>query len=79
MTITRWQCRECYWVGPESSFLVASNPFTPGEQIVACPNCREINSFEPMCDVDGCKRVVCSGWPSVDGYRDTCHIHSEKT
>lgn len=29
------------------------------------------------CDVPGCGKPVSCGWPSVNGYRRTCHAHSD--
>lgn len=71
-----WRCSDCNWIGVEAEMLRGPHPFSPGQQIDGCPECREIDSFEMLCDVTGCKEIAGCGWPSAEGYRHTCHKHA---
>jgi len=71
-----WGCESCNWIGPASALLVAPNPFDPADTIVGCPVCKSVNEFRELCDEPGCQRTASSGWPSREGYRRTCHVHS---
>jgi hypothetical protein len=37
----------------------------------------EADRIANTCDVPGCGKPVSCGWPSVNGYRRTCHAHSD--
>lgn len=75
--ITRWRCTECNHICHVEDLLRAVSPFDAHNDITGCPECRAIEKAEPVCDVDGCDELVSSGWTSDEGYRHTCHKHSE--
>lgn len=68
-------CEECYWTGLRSDLLEAQDPFDAAAKCYGCPECRSINCFTPLCDEEGCKKEASCGWPSDDGYRQTCGKH----
>lgn len=70
-----WCCEHCDWTGTDKDMLIAPNPFDPQYEICGCPDCREIECFEPLCDEPGCHETATCGTPTVDDYRNTCHIH----
>jgi hypothetical protein len=73
----RWACTECGWVGTEEMKLRAPSPFDKTVTITGCPQCREIERFEPLCEAVGCEDLgVSGGHPSPEGYRLTCWAHS---
>lgn len=66
----------CGWVGTEP--LTAEDPFNPGEELQACPKCKDQN-LVAACFATGCHNEATSGnkWP--DGvYRWSCHDHNPK-
>lgn len=73
----KWKCseRRCGWIGTSAEYLVAADPFNEGCELVACPNCREVNTLTACCDVDGCTKDGSCGTPTKDGYRFTCSEH----
>ena len=70
-----WRCEECREVMDENDFLKAKNPFDKTEEIYGCPNCKTIDSFVQICDVEGCNIEATCGTPTKDGYRRTCGFH----
>jgi len=72
----RWGCNECNSIGSVNTLLIAPNPFKLDETIMGCPNCKSIDSFWELCDEPGCNKAASSGWPSPQGYRRTCWLHS---
>lgn len=70
-----WRCKECYWIGPEHAILKAANPFDAEATLYGCPQCKEVDSVESMCDVEGCKQTAGCGTPTPEGYRLTCGPH----
>ena len=75
-TARLYRCMECDWTCNGDFILTAKNPFDPsGDTITGCPNCKAIESFLPVCDVEGCHEPVSCGWPSHGGYRQTCGRH----
>ncbi len=74
----RWRCTHCEWVGPKSDALIAEHPFDPDPNayVNGCRECKSVDHFVLVCDVDGCKRTVSCGTPTPDGgYRNTCGEH----
>lgn len=73
---TKFVCdRRCGWHGVRSALLSAPDPFNEGESLSACPKCRDISDLEIACDEPGCWEPVSCGFPSPDGYRQTCGKH----
>jgi hypothetical protein len=73
---TWWLCSECGWSGPEELFLRAPSPFDKSQEILGCPQCKEISPFEGACAAVGCTNPVTGGHPLPEGYRWTCWEHS---
>lgn len=71
-------CRNCESVMPTSDRLSAPNPFVDGDTIYACPVCRQIDDFLVCCDEPNCNKPASCGWPSKNGYRQTCGEHMEE-
>ena len=71
----RFKCRECSTDFDEGEILLARNPFDETEMITGCPKCKAPDSFELLCDVEGCKRPATCGTPTEQGYRQTCGLH----
>jgi hypothetical protein len=69
----KWCCTECDWRG--SDLLVSQNPFNRDDKIHGCPECKSVECFKAACDEPGCNKDASCGWPSADGYRNTCHDH----
>jgi hypothetical protein len=67
--------RRCYWKGTTKDMLQGVSPFDPEESIVGCPNCKAINTLVSACYVDGCWKEVSCGYPTPDGYRNSCGDH----
>lgn len=78
MTSRRIRCTECDWMGVLGQQLTAPNPFDPSEEIVGCPSCHEPNSFELLCEVDGCTREASCGTSVPGDYAQTCGKHMPK-
>ena len=74
-TMVHVRCKECGWKGGGKSLLTAANPFSINDTITGCPQCSSINSTIQVCDVHNCWEDVCAGWPSEEGYRQTCSKH----
>jgi hypothetical protein len=68
-------CQDCNWRGHESQALVAPNPFSEDEEIMGCPHCKAIGTFDYVCDQLNCWQLVSCGFPTDDGYRSTCGEH----
>jgi hypothetical protein len=75
----RYICNECYAHVEEGQQLTAPDPFRPGDMLVACPECREVNALRLCCDAPGCWSMVVAGTPTATGYRRTCHEHLPTT
>jgi hypothetical protein len=71
----RWKCDGCDEESAEADILRAPSPFDPADELSGCPHCKAIDQWVLMCDVPGCKREASCGWPSGDGYRNTCGQH----
>jgi hypothetical protein len=74
------QERRCGWVGDSTEMLSAPDPFTPGEIIHACPQCRTIeHTVWTACEYEGCNNTASWGWPDKQGeYHHTCHEHGTR-
>lgn len=65
----------CGWWGFD--VLRAASPFDADDVLVGCPSCRQIDTINRACDVDGCPCVVVAGIPMPNGdYRTVCSTHS---
>lgn len=73
--ISYYFCKTCNNIVAESGMLRALNPFDPEDELLGCPVCKDVNSFDPVCDEPSCTRPVDCGTPTLDGYRQTCHWH----
>lgn len=74
----RWYCEECRTVHAADKLLTAPNPFDGSDIIHGCPQCKSIDHFALLCDVPKCQQITTCGWPSPDGYRQTCYTHWNK-
>ena len=72
------KCNEyhCLWKGTKEQQFTATNPFNVTEEIVGCPECKEINTLVTVCDEPGCWVSVSCGTPVTGGYRSTCGKHA---
>lgn len=73
-----WVCEDCDKYVADADLLHAPNPFEPEDEIVGCPHCKGVGPFTQACDEDDCKKNAGCGWPSPDGYRNTCYEHWNK-
>lgn len=71
----KWLCEECGKIAMEDDVLKAPNPFDPQYELYGCPTCREVSTLVMACDEPGCRREVCCGIPTPNGYRQTCSEH----
>ena len=69
------RCDECGLVCTKGDWLLAKNPFDASEILTGCKRCHAINSFDMVCDEEGCEKIAGCGWPSGDVYRQTCAEH----
>lgn len=69
------RCDECGLVCTKGDWLLAKNPFDASEILTGCKRCHAINSFDMVCDEEGCEKIAGCGWPSGDVYRHTCSDH----
>jgi len=70
-----WKCEQCGEIYPDNEVLKGANPFDEADIITGCPNCKSIDSFVRVCDEPECQFEATCGWPSADGYRQTCSRH----
>jgi hypothetical protein len=71
----KWVCDRCDWCGPWREVLIAPNPFDERDVIHGCPDCKEVASLQRACDVPSCTLAVSCGFPTPEGYRNTCSKH----
>lgn len=64
-----YRCSECAARVPHMKALQAPSPFEPSEILFACPRCKEVNTLEAACVVDGCHNYTSMGVPNRGGYR----------
>lgn len=71
-----YQC-ECGAYVRQSQLLQAENPFDSEQRLEFCPECRDVvgDPLRLICDEYGCTETASCGWPSPDGYRNTCGKH----
>ncbi|WP_345985302.1 hypothetical protein WCX49_11915 [Sulfurimonas sp. HSL-1656] len=74
----KYKCEECGHICEPVDILEAKHPFIDDEKVMGCPECREIDSLQKMCEVDGCNKVASCGTPASGGYLICCGEHSEK-
>lgn len=55
--------------------LRAQHPFDPDDFVEGCPECLSVDHFEIVCDEPGCRQVASCGFPTRNGYRNTCGEH----
>jgi len=67
--------RRCNWRGTDKEVLRAPNPFEPGEEMFACPKCKDYESLVTPCDIEGCWNESTAGVNTSDGYRRLCGMH----
>jgi Zn finger protein HypA/HybF involved in hydrogenase expression len=72
-----WKCRRCNEICFKEDILTAPNPFEPETILLGCPACKEINSFELLCDERGCVETLnnASPFPTKEGQRRICDAH----
>lgn len=72
----RWRCLDCNCIATANELLRAPNPFDPRQEIVGCPNCKAVDRFDRVCEVDDCNRTASCGWTDSKGTRHhTCGEH----
>lgn len=74
----KWKCEECNTITDEDGLLIADNPFLTTNIIVGCPVCFSVNSMAAACDEYGCEKLAACGFPTDEGYRNTCGEHMRK-
>lgn len=74
-----FRCENCNHRMSDRDILQVSvpHPKRPEERVPLsqCPECGECERFTNMCDEPDCTRVAGCGWPSPEGYRNTCFPH----
>ncbi len=71
----RWACQDCAWRGHAKDLLHGQHPFIEGEEVLGCPQCKNLDGLFNVCDEAGCWKYVSCGTPTADGYRMTCGDH----
>ena len=74
----KWKCSECDTVTDEDGILTANNPFVAKDIIQGCPNCFSVNTMKIVCDEYGCEKLATCGYPTDEGYRNSCGEHMRK-
>jgi hypothetical protein len=69
---SNWRCN---WTGTSDTVLRATNPFIEGDEILACPKCKDHETVRVCCDEPNCKKEATCGTPSATGYRNVCGLH----
>lgn len=72
---SKLKCEDCDWRGTQREMLKAPNPFDPEYEVVGCPRCKSIATLHYVCDAQDCWQLASCGWPSPQGYRNTCGKH----
>ncbi len=73
MTDNLWRCKECEWTGRADEIEMFPDPKMEGNYWEICPQCREAESCEQLCEK--CSSPATCGTPTPDGYRRTCYEH----
>jgi len=74
---TLWKCEVCGKICTSDEILKADHPFDECEFIYGCPKCRDIDTFQMICEHEGCERVSTCGFPTKDGYKNLCGEHAK--
>lgn len=74
----KWKCVQCKTVIDEDKLLIDNNPFIKGHIIMGCPTCFSVNSVVIVCDEYGCENAASFGYPTDEGYKNTCAEHMRK-
>ena len=74
----KWKCSECQTIIDEDALLVADNPFVKKRIVQGCPSCFTVNSMVVVCDEYGCEKLATFGYPTSEGYKNTCGEHMMK-
>lgn len=70
-------CGSCDWRGTTEDTLEAPHPFSPGETLTGCPQCKEVNSMRRGCYFRGCLEEGNCGSPHPEHrYVWHCYAHS---
>jgi hypothetical protein len=74
----RWECEVCETISARKDLLSAPNPFDDREEILGCPQCKSVEGFTAICEIEACTKEATCGGPSSDGvYRSTCGAHAD--
>lgn len=65
----------CRWKGTEEEAIKTRSPFDPSEPVYTCPQCRTVESIEPVCDSEGCWDLATHGAMRGGIYRWSCLKH----
>lgn len=71
----KYRCQTCGKQYAEDQFLRAANPFGGLWRVLGCPNCMDINTFEPLCQTKGCENHTDGGIWANGEYRHLCRKH----
>ena len=75
--LKRWRCQTCRTITLGKDLLTAPNPFDPSDTLTGCPKCKMVEGFDAICDEPGCVQASSCGFNTSEGYRRTCHEHSD--
>ena len=78
MSSDRVRCDECDWTGRINDQLKAANPFDHEDAVYGCPQCKGVDQFTMLCEVEDCYREATCGTPKDDHYWQTCGRHAPK-
>ena len=76
--MNRYRCKECEEVVPYDRILMAPSPFDARETLNGCPVCWSVNSFQRVCDADGCDQVAECRVNTTSDYQYLCAQHYRK-
>lgn len=67
----------CMWHGLREGLLIAPDPFNLGEELTACPRCRDDDRLRQACDEPDCWEEATCGMPVDDErrYLRVCSYH----
>lgn len=76
--IQEYRCRSCDHVFSDDNILMGKHPFTPDFTVYGCPNCKDVENFDVICDAHLCNKDVSGGKPVNGEYLHLCSDHLEK-
>lgn len=76
--MNKWKCLECQTITDDDQLLIDNNPFKTNHIVMGCPHCFSVNSVVIVCDEYGCEKVATFGYPTDEGYKNTCGEHMRK-